>query len=512
MRGLERSPGAIIALVLLIPLGLAGVLVAVNGLVALRGAGPDLGSLAVLGLSLLSPLWLGTAAIVALTSPGLSIRSFAVLPITPGRLALGLFAGSLTQLPSIGLAVVSAAAVVTWSGATGPGLLAALAMPLGFLTTLLLTSAVLQLLEGLFTSARGRTVGAALAALIPVLPMALNLGLFGRSTVTTLEALRPGAAIAGWTPFGWAWSAPWELADGRPVLAVVKLLLAAGFLAGLWVVYVRAVEHAVRTAPSSSARQIRGHTFDGGGSTWLTGPVMAIARRRAVTWRRDDRMLGVFLQFLALPAFFLAQSIFLEQRFATGFALYLLAAMPGMTLANDLSVDGPAFSLHVSTGVRGWQDRLGRVVTQVVVFGPLVLVVVVGLVLAGLLTDAWRWLALVLAAFPFSLGLGALVGSYSIGRAPPPRGRPFASPPGGGMQGFIEGLIMLIVPIVGVLPVLGLAALSGRRLPDTPLVHTAVVLAGLLYGSAFLAFGILRGGRVLDAAGPELLAKLRIRV
>ena len=509
LRSLTRNPGALIAVVVLAPLALAGVIMAVIALVSLRGAGPDTQAVAVLGLTLLSAMWLGVGALIAVTAPGLSVRSFATLPLAPARLALGLFAGTLTGVPALALALVCAAGIVTWAGAWGPGLVAAVAMPLGLVTTLLITRTVLQLLEGLFTSARGRTVGAVLAALIPLTPMLLNLGLSGHNPISTLEGLRSGAVIAGWTPFGWAWAAPWDVAGGRPVVAGIKLLLTAGLIAGLWVVYVRGVRHAVLTAPAGSSRRITSRSVAGQrGPAWLAGPVVAIARRRAVTWRRDDRMLGVLLQYLVIPGLLVAQAFFSDQGIGAGVGLFVLAVAPGMSLASDLALDGSAFSLHVASGVRGWQDRLGRVLAHVLVLCPWVLLGWALLTATGQLGYPWRWLAFLLAILPFGLGLGAVVGSRFIGRAPPPRGRPFASG-AGGAEAILSGLIMMTVPGLGALPVVGLAALPGRVLPDTTLVHILVVLTGLVYGLAFLVFGVIRGGRTLDLCGVDRLDDLR---
>ena len=53
-------------------------------------------------------------------------------------------------------------------------------------------------------------------------------------------------------------------------------------------------------------------------------------------------------------------------------------------MAQDLSYDGSAIWLHAGSGVRGLEDRLGRVLSTLTVFVPVVVVLtVVGLSLSG---------------------------------------------------------------------------------------------------------------------------------
>jgi ABC-2 type transport system permease protein len=62
--------------------------------------------------------------------------------------------------------------------------------------------------------------------------------------------------------------------------------------------------------------------------------------------------------------------------------------------------------------------------------------------------------------------------------------------------------IVLAVPVVA----LGIASL----VTSAELLGWITLAAGVVFGGAIAAGGVLLGGRVLDAAGPAVLARLRL--
>src|SRR5690606_41518849 len=64
------------------------------------------------------------------------------------------------------------------------------------------------------------SVGLLVVIVASLLPLMLTNGAFHLGG----ETLRPVARVLGWTPLGWAWSAPWAAASGSTVAAVGNLL------------------------------------------------------------------------------------------------------------------------------------------------------------------------------------------------------------------------------------------------------------------------------------------------
>ena len=111
------------------------------------------------------------------------------------------------------------------------------------------------------------------------------------------------ATVASWTPVGWAWALPFDVATGRWGSALAHLALAVALLAGLWLVWVRQLESSL-TAPltSSGGQRIgRGRFLP---AVLGTSPTATVATRRVRAWYRDSRLVGIALRTGVLPVFF----------------------------------------------------------------------------------------------------------------------------------------------------------------------------------------------------------------
>ena len=224
------------------------------------------------------------------------------------------------------------------------------------------------------------------------------------TNLSTLDATGV-ARVASWTPFGWAWALPWDVATGHWVVAGTHLLLAGATVALLWWAWVRLLER-VLTSPLVTG----GGQRIGAGRILPrllgSGPAAAIATRRVRAWRRDSRLVSIALRTLILPVVFILQG--LVSRDGAGLApmgAVVLAVFSGLTLMNDLAFDGPPWWIHLATGVRGIDDRLGRVIASTVVFGPVTAVAYAAPVALGLVPQpdsgspspwpgccaAWAW-------------------------------------------------------------------------------------------------------------------------
>lgn len=505
-RLVQRNTGLLISTILGILVGLGLTAAGVGALVALRFAAPDLRPVTVVALTVVSLSWTVMSVLAAAADSTVDPSRFAVLPVQPRELAVGLFAAVLTGIPPVLLAVVAFASVVTWSQSVGGAIAALLSAVLGVLLTVLLARVVVGVLAGVMAGRRGRAVGAAAISLIAVLPAGLGV-LLGSSLPTTTLTTSDLAALArtvGWTPVGWAWAIPMHVSSGNLTAAAAATTLTVAAVGVLWLGYQRQVTRAL-TAPLRSVgdQRIRGRGLI---LRWAPlGVLGVIAARRLVMWRRDTRLVTVAVQSLVLPVLLVGQSLLTGEAWSARIALIALAVLSGLTLLNDLAYDGTSWTTHVIADVRGWQDRLGRVIGTALLYVPLLAILYAVLAGLGLVGGGVRWPALVAVALGSGLGTACLVGALMPGVAPRPGGNPFASTTGSGAQGLIGGLIAFVIPVLCLIPV----AIASLVVPGTVLAQGVFLIVSLLWGAGLLAAGVVLGGRRLDARAPEMLEQLR---
>jgi ABC-2 type transport system permease protein len=430
---------------------------------------------------------------------------FAVLPLKARELARGLLAAAYTGIPAVMLSVLALAQVLAWARYPPAVPAALVAAVLGTLTAILLSRSATSLLARVMTSRGGRLVGALVVSLVTLLPLALNLALTTgsmASDLATFDATR-SATVASWTPFGWAWGLPFDVAAGRWGAAAVHLCLAVALVALLWWTWVRQLDRSLTSPMTSGGGQRIGR------GRFLpvllgTSPTASIATRRIRAWYRDSRLVGIALRTAVLPVFFVLQAVLTSMDVFAGIGVVTLAVFAGLTLMNDLAFDGEAWWLHVASGVRGWEDRLGRALASTVVFGPMVLLTFVVSVRIGVVTAVLPWLAVVVASFLSSLGLAVGVGAVIPGTAPRTGGNPFAATSGGAAQGCLTATISFVGPLVLTLPVVLLVLLTTGSAAG----RWVALAVSTAYGLALLALGVVLGGRRLDRRAPELLGQL----
>ncbi len=449
-------------------------------------------------------MWVVLSLIATGVDNVLDPARFTVLPLRARELARGLLAAAYTGIPAVMLTLLAVAQVVAWAGHPAALPAALLAAVLGTLTAILASRAVTSALARVMTSRGGRVLGAAVVALVTLLPLVLNLVLTTGAVgldVATFDA-RDSARVAAWTPVGWAWGLPLDVAEGRWLAAAVHLLLAVGLVRLLWEVWVRQLARTLTSPMTSGGGQrigrarllpaVLGHS-----------PTATVAARRIRAWYRDSRLVGIALRTAVLPVFFVVQAVLTDTGVLAGTGVVTLAVFAGLTLMNDLAFDGQSWWLHVSTGLRGWEDRLGRALASAVVFGPVLALTFVVSVAIGVISSVVAWLTVVVASFLASLGLAVGVGAVLPGTAPRTGGNPFAASSGGAAQGCLTAAISFVGPLVLVLPVgvaAGLTAGSPWR--------WVVLVVGAAYGAGVLAAGVVLGGRRLDARAPEMLGQL----
>ena len=487
-------------------IGALGILMVMGpGLVLLTGRPLRVVALTVPLFTVATLMWAVLSLVAAGADATLDPARFAVLPLRARELAPGLFAAALTGIPALLFLGLALAQVGAWARSPQSAVAALVAAVLGVSTAVLLSRAVTSTLARVMTTRRGRLVGAVAVSLVTMLPMGLNLLL---TTDTVLADLfdfdaRPSAMIAAWTPVGWAWGLPFDVASGRWVDAAVHLALAVAFVVGLYLLWVRQLGRSLTSPLSSSGGQRigRGLLLP---ALLGTSPVATVAARRIRAWYRDSRLVSIALRTAVLPVFFVVQAVVTGSNLLAGTGVVMLAVLAGLTLMNDLAFDGPAWWLHLAVGVRGWEDRLGRVLASVVVFGPaLVLTWLVGVVI-GAVEHPLPWLSISVAAFAASLALAILVGAFVPGTAPRTGGNPFAATSGGAAQGCLTAMLSFVGPVLLIAPV----AIAAPLTSGSVVGRWGCLVGSIVYGVGLLAFGVVVGGRRLDRRGPELLGQL----
>ncbi len=319
------------------------------------------------------------------------------------------------------------------------------------------------------------------------------------------EAIELVGDAAGWSPMGWAWSLPADLAAGRSGVAALRLALALVLLAAMIWLWSRQLDRAL-TSPLPSA---------GGGaptvsSPWLDrlfppNPAGAIAARNLRYLRRDPRRFASVLVIMATPFFVVFMNMVRDEKLIPEF-LWLVAAlatwMGGISALQDTPMDGSALWLHAVSGIRGFEDRLGRLMANSLIYGG---TFAMTMVLASTLLGAW-------GVFPFAFGLSLgtlianqgmslLISSFLNGTAPPPGTNPFASTSKGQGAAFLASVLQMIGSAILLLPAAGMAFASYRF----PLLGWLFLPVGPVLG-LLAALGLISlGGRQLDRTWPEVL-------
>lgn len=480
--------------------------------------------------------------------------------IAPSRaLVLGLAVAAATGIPGIVTGVVLLLPVLTWALAgQGAAALTALVMAPVALATCVLASRVVVIGLGVAGSRRGRELaGIAGFAVIMVLAVGSSSlgGLIGDATgepTGLVHGLATAGRVAGLTPLGWALAGPGYLASGQVAAGIVLMVGALACVPCLAWAWGRVVRRVMTRPESASSRRARayapGQPRRGAGragaaasgspasqgddaaarlgldplpwhrrlSGLLPSPAAAVAARCLRYWRSDPRYLvaGVSIALvpvvIAIPLLALprdeGEAVPPEVMLGAG---PLLAVMCCMTLANDLGFDSTALWQHVAAGLRGWQDRLGRVVAASLWQVPVLAVMTVG--------STWyagRWQALP-AVLGVSLAmLGASYGWSSVlsillpTETQTPDESPMKSKTSG--MAFIGGMVQMVsVLLVALLAAPVLAGTIAVAVTGAWAWGWLVLAAGAAWGVGMVALGCWWGGQLLDRRQVAVLTTIR---
>jgi len=465
------------------------------------------------------------------------------------RLAIGLATAGALGIPGIVTGGVLLLPAVTWmvAGHWLAALFALLMAPVALATCVLLSRIVVIRL-GVSTTRRGRDVVGVIATVL-VIAGALLINVFNalanRAQGLSLDGLRAAARALGASPLGWTLAAPGELAQGRLGVALGEALGAivlVALLVPLWGrVVARVMAGPARSAGRAdaydSARVERGGAGEAGATAvaavdplaWhkrlarvLPSPAAAVAARCLRYWRADPRYLTQALSVVLVPVMLAvvgslhaATAASTSGRDASPSGVVTMAIAPafmaiiaGWSLLNDLGSDSTALWSHISAGLRGRDDRLGRVVAALLWQVPALTGAL--LALAGW-TGRWAMVPLVLGAMAAihgtALAWSCVVGTLVLCEVNAPGESPLKSRTSGTV--FVAGLQqtvgLLVVPLISA-PVWGPAIAVASA--GAWAWGWALLVGGALWGIAGVVVGVVVGGRILDQREVAVLATI----
>ncbi|NEG69549.1 hypothetical protein [Bifidobacterium choloepi] len=499
---------------------------------------PLFATLAILYAAIVQAAYLGE-------SSTLGVRKFAIYGIPDRKLVADLFVAGLTGVPAVcamlaltgwSLAYRSLGAAAVVAGIVSAFLFVAIAMMFSKMLLALATIAV--------RTERGKTlfyflsfvlifVAAELPNVLqPSLPSMLEaVGGAGSAISTT-------AGVLGWLPFGAPMMLPFAVASGDWLDVAGRLaVIIAGWLL-CFAVNVLAIRHdrlhpvSGSSAPDRTARRHAAH----GARLGLFGivsnsPAGAETARVLAYLKRDARqapMLIMPILFLVLFTFDGLQMGNLNDPDGAPVTLGNMddaAMLPWMSLlfgglmialteCNGLSYDGTGYTMEAIAGMRGIDNRRGRLKAML---GPILVIFLVCGIATFLVTGDWRstdgivtgltWFAVSVGLALAELGV-ALVMSTVVLVPVQPLDRPFSSPQGRALASAFMPLLAMLIAAVTMLPT-GLFALVIAVTHHWMALYPWLIAIGPVNGVAMLVTGTVVGGRLLDRRQLHILATLR---
>jgi ABC-2 type transport system permease protein len=459
--------------------------------------------------------WIWLPLFLTGTDDALSPSRFALLPVRASRLIPGLYVAGLLGLGSLLTALIGLSAVVGWSRNLPVFFAGLVGVTLGVVTATLIPHVLTSAFSGALGSRRFRditglaVVGFAVAVTI-VLQVATSAIRRSDGATAIVAALDHAATVLSWTPFGAAWVLPADVAQGDLHAALGHAAVALATLGLLVLCWWAALRKALTTpldVPDTVGRVTRDSLID----RWFSGsPTTVIAGRLLRYYRRDPRrLLSVFSMMLApvLVGVSVAGVTAAGGR-AGGISLMLVAPFLGMllgpTLAFDISYDDSALWTHITTSVKGWEDRLGRLLGFSVVALPIVaLVLAIGVGTTGA-EHLLPFAAATVAVTGAALGVGSHLGSIIQVPVPPPGSNPFGKGSGGGPLSIVVSVLTILLAVLVSGPTIVVAAFAYHY---TWAWYAALPIA-LVTAAATIVGGVVMGGRRLDRRWPEVLREV----
>lgn len=456
------------------------------------------GAVVVLLMTAAVVLWLVLPVFFTGVDPTLDAANFATYGIPLRQLLPGLTAAGLISLPGLGTLVLLGLSALAWRGQPLAVAAAVIGAVLGAVFCVVLSYATTGLLSALAGRRRVRET----LMVVAIVPLVLA-GVILMQVMDTLAALWDQlpqiASVLTWTPLGSFLGLPWAVAQGDLLRAAALLGLSVLWILGAWALWGVAIRRS--QDGRGTGEKIRSQKGLGLLGAVPATPAGAIAGRALIYWLKDPRYSASLVVLPALVVLFLFLSAGTD-----GLTLLLLGPLFGFTLgysiSADISYDGSAFALHVTAGVSGRDDRLGRISALLVWAAP---VTVLATVISCAVSGEWQLLpgllGLALGALLSGAAVSAVVSARFIYPVPKPGSSPFATPEGSMMRTMLVQLASMVVCAVLLAPTAVLfviALVSGEAL-----FQWLALVVGVGLGVLLLWLGIRLGAHWFDRAQAE---------
>ena len=438
-------------------------------------------------------------------------QRFALYGIRDRDLQAGLLVSGMTGIP----AIVGVVSLLLWSLAyrwTGPAVVIVqiVAAPLAVVTMMSLSKLVIALSTTLVRSKRGKSAFYIVAMLAFISVFQLPNIIFNSSNSRTFDpqTYDMAASVIGWTPLGAAFQLPFDAYAGNWIALLGRIIVLAATCVACFMGCTWCLRRDRLTSESSlGAVKVKGV----GAFGWMPDSVSgAVSARLFTNLKRDPRQALMLL----MPLFFVV--VFALQAHGISAVIWQAILWGGLFLnlaeSNGLSYDGRGFAMQAAIGVRGLDDRLGRVR----VYGTLIVgyILVLGIAIM-IFTGDWRtsqgWAtACAFLGGSIALALGGLglaevlscVLIYPVASID----KPFSSPQG-------RALAQSLMPF---------ATMLGTAVVALPTIACAVILlvsgnwsqywligpVGVVNGVVALVLGVWLGGKAMDARMLKIVATL----
>ena len=435
----------------------------------------------------------------------LDARTLSPYPVSPVRLSLGLLA----------------TAPVTWSGVAGAVWLSTFVSLRSELITwnVLTVAAVIMIAVLMIVSTRAAgTLGAVVSQrlrthslrqgigiliLVAMVPILVLIGV-SVSRADGAAQLSETSSLFAWTPFGAAFSILGS--DDAAVEAAIMQLGSTVAVASILVGVIISLTTALMQRLDFPAEGIMRDNPLGWFGYLPNTPVMTIGARSLTYWMKDPRYIVSLAAIPIIPILVVGTLLIagVQPSHLAVLPIIIVLVLLGWMVHNDIATDSTAMWIHVASGIRGLQDRIGRLV-PVFVFG--VPILVLGTSITVLVMGNWQAFPAVFATGSVALCVSAGLSSVVSALKPYPTSRPGESPfvqptwhgAGAGISQTVSlmGSAVLVAPPAWVL----------LTQPDIGLGGSLTVSAvALLYGVVVLVTGVFIGSAVYNRRSSELLA------
>ncbi|MDR2973358.1 MAG: hypothetical protein LBV00_01400 [Propionibacteriaceae bacterium] len=501
---------------------------------AVKGAEAQTGSLIVLVGSLIVIGWILLPLVFFGSDQTLDPARFTQFPLKGSQLAPGLAVAGIVGLPGFFTALIALGSALPWVQVPVAFAFGLVGGVLGWFMTQLGARAASATLSGMLSSRKAKDMTGMISLIVILMlsmvgsMVSIVIQAFSSSPdlwQQTLATVDRVSAVLSWTPLGAPWALATDAGRGQWLLLVGHLVVTLAYIVlGLWGFGAILDRALVAPAHAESTTVITKGDFVAKAANWFWAngsmtPVAAITARCLRYWRRDPRYLGQMPAILLMPILFTVMSRFMGSSITMdggegipgwasvgmiAFGLGFMALMTGYTMSADVSSDSTAWWIHLASGVKGWQDRLGRVFGNMVWAAPLIIIVGVAVaIINGSTARIPAVLGAMLVLYLTALAVASVFSALIIYPMPLPGESPLR------MKSAMMGAQMLSqMGSMGISAVLALPvclwAVFTRGWTDW-----LILIVGIVWGVIVLVVGVILGGKVMDSRGPAILLTLR---